>query len=75
MLGRGISVIAAKGVVQPIIDEFLNREPLPQSQQSLAPWSPGRITNCLHDMATSLWRDGSRRDNRLQTRPRAKPSR
>jgi hypothetical protein len=57
-LGRSFSIIAASDKVQPIIDEFVNRELLPQSQQSVTPWGPGRITNRLHDMATSLWRDG-----------------
>ncbi|HEY1882224.1 MAG TPA: HNH endonuclease, partial [Candidatus Cybelea sp.] len=58
VLGRSFSIIAASDKVQPIIDEFVNRELLPQSQQSVTPWGPGRITNRLHDMATSLWRDG-----------------
>ena len=58
VLGRSFSIIAASEAVQPIIDEFVNRELLPQSQQSVTPWGPGRITNRLHDMATSIWRDG-----------------
>ena len=57
-LGRSFSIIAASKKVQPVIDEFVNRELLPQSQQSVTPWGPGRITNRLHDMATSIWRDG-----------------
>jgi hypothetical protein len=58
VLGRSFSIIAASDKVQPIIDEFINRELLPQSQQSVTPWGPGRVTNRLHDMATQLWRDG-----------------
>jgi hypothetical protein len=58
VLGRSFSIIAASDKVQPVIDEFVNRELLPQSQQSITPWGPGRITNRLHDMATSIWRDG-----------------
>jgi hypothetical protein len=58
VLGRSFSIIAASKKVQPVIDEFVNRELLPQSQQTATPWGPGRITNRLHDMATSIWRDG-----------------
>jgi hypothetical protein len=58
VLGRSFSIIAESDKVQAIIDEFQNRELLPQSQQSISPWGPGRVSNRLHDMATSLWRDG-----------------
>lgn len=44
--------------MQKVIDEFQNRELSPQAQQSVTPWGPGRITNRVHDMATSIWRDG-----------------
>lgn len=58
VLGRSFSVIANADAVQTVIDEFLNRELLPQAQQSVTPWGPGRITNRVHDMATTIWRDG-----------------
>ncbi|HEX3456632.1 MAG TPA: hypothetical protein VHR97_01640 [Candidatus Baltobacteraceae bacterium] len=58
VLGRSFSIIAKDEKVQKVIDEFVSRELRPQSQQTATPWGPGRISNRLHDMATSLWCDG-----------------
>lgn len=76
VLGRSISIIAKSDKVQAVIDEFMNRELLPQSLRSpTSAGNAGRITTRLHDMITSIWRDGElllRKfplgDGRLKTR-------